>query len=922
MPTIPPTAPSGARVPPSGTVTFLFTDIEGSTQLLQRIGSAYAGVLTAHQRLLRDAWAAHAGYEVDTQGDSFFVSFSSAIEAVAAAVQATQALAAHSWPDGVSVRVRMGLHTGMPDVLGESYVGIDVHRAARIAAAGHGGQILLSETTMELARDRLPQGVSLRDLGAHRLKDLLRPEPLYQLALPGLPDQFPPLKTVDRAPNNLPNLPTPLIGRERELGDLRSLLLQPEVRLVTLLGTGGAGKTSLALQLAADRIDSFPEGVYFVALASVTEGAFVIPSLAQTLGIQEVPGEPLVETIRTFVREKRLLLVFDNLEQIVEATAALVATLLAAAPHIKVIATSRASLHVRGEREYPVPPLGLPDPRHLPPVERLSTYPAVQLFVQRAVAVHPTFALTAGNAAAVAQVCVVLDGLPLAIELAAARVKVLSPAVLAQRLAPPATSKGWGARLRLLTGGARDLPTHQRALADTIAWSYDLLTEDERALYRRLAVFVGGWALDAAEAVSGAGGPLALDVLDGLTSLAEKSLIRQEESAARGDGDEVRFGMLQVIREFGLLRLEETGEMEAVRAAHAQYFTTVAEEALAHRGSTEDGIWFERLEHEHENLLAALLWAREAHNVALGLRLAGLLGGFWSRRGYFTEGRTWLAAFLALASSDADQADVAGRVGGMVEPEMRIRALGALGFILSDQGDYAAALQVQEEALVLARASGNPRAAAGVLMDLGVTTARSGDVARAEALFTEGLALARAHHERLVPILLGNLGELQRLRRDWDRAEVTNAESLRLAEEQGDAYASAAARANLGLIALARGDAERAARLLRASLRSAWERSDRYLVATFAESLAAALAEQGEDVLAARLLGMAEVLWEETGTVRDEIGIPVYEQAVAQVRAHLGEADYTAALAAGRAANREEEIPTFFPSAEADTSGE
>lgn len=553
MQTIPPlTAPPQPRVPPGGTVTFLFSDIEGSTRLLQRLGPRYKDVLSEHQRLLRAAWDAHNGYEVDTQGDSFFVTFPSVPEAVVAAAEATQALATHTWPEGTAVRVRIGLHSGTPEVVGSNYVGMDVHRAARIAAAGHGGQVLLSEPAVALVRDALPEGSGLRDLGAHRLKDLLRPEPIYQLVLPGLPDTFPPLKTLDRLPNNLPIMPTPLLGREQELGELRELLLASDVRLVTLLGPGGTGKTSLAFQLAADLSEHFPDGVYLIPLAPVTYGAAIVPSITQMLGIREVAGESLAETLRSFVREKRLLLILDNLEQIIEPTAPIVAEMLATATHLKLLATSRSPLRVRGEREYAVPPLGLPDPHHLPPFEDLATFPAIRLFTQRAVAAKRDFTLTRANAPAVAQVCTLLDGLPLALELAAARVKVLPPPALAQRLAS-ATTGVRAARLSLLTGGARDLPARQQTLTDTMAWSYNLLTEDERALYRRLAVFFDGWTFETADAVVSAGGPLNLDILDGLTSLVDKSLIRQAESEVSGD---VRFSMLQVIREFGLMRQE------------------------------------------------------------------------------------------------------------------------------------------------------------------------------------------------------------------------------------------------------------------------------------------------------------------------------------------------------------------------------
>jgi predicted ATPase len=628
-------------------------------------------------------------------------------------------------------------------VAGDTYVGLDVHRAARIAAAGHGGQILLSEATRALAEPDLPAGALLRDLGEFRLKDLQRPEHLAQLVLPGLPADFPPLKTLDRLPNNLPIMLTPLLGRDRELAHLRGLLLQPEVRLVSLLGPGGAGKTSLALQLAADLSSAFPDGVYFIALHAVRDGALVVPTIVHTLGVHEGAGESLAETLRRFVREKRLLLILDNVEQIIEPVAAAADDFLKAAPHLKLLVTSRAPLRVSGEREYPVPPLGLPDPRHLPAMDDLAACPSVQLFTQRAVAARPDFALTSANARAVAQVCVLLDGLPLALELAAARVKVLPPPALAQRLAPAQSgAKGGGrsARLSLLTGGARDLPARQQTLTDTLAWSYDLLTDEERALYRRLAVFVEGWTLEAAEAVVPAGGALALDVLDGLAALVDKSLIRQQEESGDDSGRDaaVRFGMLQVIREFGLLRLEEAGEAAAVREAHARYFLTRAQEVEAPWWTAESPAWSQRLEREHENLLAALAWARDEHQVALGLRLAGVLDEFWTSHGYLTEGRTWLTTLLALETNEA------GTPNG-ADPAVHAQALIALGGILSYQRDYPAAEPVLEEALALSRTIGDRRMVAFALCWLGLAAAAQHDHERADALMTEMLALAREH---------------------------------------------------------------------------------------------------------------------------------------------------------------------------------
>lgn len=469
-----------ARELPSGTVTFLFTDIEGSTRLLQQLGPRYEAQLEAHRQLLRAAVEAERGHEVSTEGDAFFIAFSSPTRAAAAAAAAQRALNAHPWPDGTALRVRMGLHTGEATPVGGDYVGLDVHRAARISTAGWGGQILLSQSTKALIENAPPPGVSLRDLGEHRLKDLSRPEHLFQLVISDLRADFPPLRTLDATPNNLPTQLTGFIGREREVAAARQLL--GTTRLLTLTGPGGTGKTRLALQLAAEVVDQFPHGVYFVPLAPINDPNLAASTIAKTLGVQELGGRSSQDLLLEYSRDKTLLLLLDNFEQILAAVP-LLSELLKTSPGLKIVVTSRAVLHVYGEQEFPVPPLRLPDPRHLPSLDSLSQYEAVALFIQRAVAVKPDFAVTNENAPAVAEITSRLDGLPLAIELAAARVKLLPPQALLTRLQH---------RLSLPGSGARDLPVRQQTLRGAIAWSYDLLDQAGRRLMARLSVFIGG----------------------------------------------------------------------------------------------------------------------------------------------------------------------------------------------------------------------------------------------------------------------------------------------------------------------------------------------------------------------------------------------------------------------------------------------
>jgi predicted ATPase/class 3 adenylate cyclase len=875
---------------PTGTVTFLFTDIEHSTQLLQRLGEDYARVLGEHQALLRAAFAAHGGAEVDTQGDSFFVAFPTAPAAVAAAAQATRALAAHPWPAGGTLRVRMGLHTGTPQLVGDHYVGLDVHRAARIAAAGHGGQVLLSQTTCTLGARALPKGTTLRDVGAHRLKDLQEPEPLSQLVLAGLPADFPPLKTLDTYPHNLPLQPTPLLGREEPVAAVGALLRRPEVRLVTLTGPGGIGKTRLAVQIAAEVVEDFADGVWFVRLSRLTDPTLVVPTIAQTLGLKEQGSQPLAELLREHLRPKHLLLVLDNCEQVV-GVATEVAGLLAASPGLTVLATSRIPLHLRGEKVYAVAPLPLAKPKEAVP-ERLAQYAAVALFIERARDARSDFAVTTTNAPAIAAICVRLDGLPLAIELAAARVRVLPPEALLARLS---------AQLKLLTGGARDLETRQQTMRATIAWSEALLTPEERVLFQRLSVFGGGATLEAAEAVCAAPAgavPLDLDVLEGLSTLVDQSLAQQREEAG-----EPRFGMLQVIREYALEQLEGSGEAEALRREHAACCLALAEQAEPELTGPEQGAWLERLEGEHDNLRAALAWAQTRGAVETGLRLVSALVGFWVRRGHLREGRAWADRLLSL-----DVANTAETTQSAVEPR-RARALYAGGDLALWQGDFAVAGSWLEQALASAQAADDPRTTAHILFDQGVLANRQGDQARSMARFEESLALCREADDRYgAALALGGLGNVAVYKGDLVWAAAAFTEALALARQVGDRRNIALCLLNLGWVARKRGVLAQAAAQYREALVMFQELGDPRRYAEALEELAATAGAAGQGERAARGLGAAAAL-------RETIGVPLppdewadMEEAVAPARAAVGEDAWAAAFAAGKALTLEQAI--------------
>ncbi|MEO6891702.1 MAG: adenylate/guanylate cyclase domain-containing protein, partial [Ktedonobacteraceae bacterium] len=620
---------------PTGTVTLLFTDIEGSTQLLQRLGERYVSVLAECRHLLRAAFQRWNGHEIDTQGDAFFVAFARATDAVSAAVNAQRALTAYSWPEGGAVRVRMGLHTGEPVLAAEGYVGMDVHRAARIMSAGHGGQVLVSETTRNLVEQHLPDGVSLRDMGEQRLKDVPRPDHLFQLVIADLPADFPALKSLAARPGNLPMQSTPFIGRQREIATIEQLVRREDVRLLTLTGPGGMGKTRLALQVAASLSDLFADGIYFVDLAPVSDPAVILTAIAQTLGLREEGGQPLLEHFTEELRHKHMLLLLDNFEQVIGA-ALQVAELLASCPCLKMIVTSRIVLRVQAEREYIVPPLSLPDPISAPDLTVFTQYETVALFTQRAQAVNPNFQLTVSNASAIAEILARLDGLPLAIELAAARMKLLSPDALLARLSQ---------RLQVLTSGIRDVAVRQQTLRNTIEWSYLLLDAQEQQLFERLSIFAGGCTLEAVEAVCAALDGEVGPALDTISSLLDKSLLRRETHNA---GEEPRFIMLETIREYGLEALSASGEKEAVRKAHGAYFLAFAQRADEQLWGPEQALWLGRLEQEHDNMRAAMQWSLEqtGSEREIALRLGAALRSFWYTRGYFSEGLDFLERAL------------------------------------------------------------------------------------------------------------------------------------------------------------------------------------------------------------------------------------------------------------------------------------
>ncbi len=805
-----------SRELPTGTVTFLFTDVEGSTRLLRKHGADYVDLLAEYRRALRDAFARHAGVEVDTQGDAFFIAFPRAADAVAAATEACHALEAGQ------VRVRMGIHTGEPIVTDEGYVGIDVHRAARIAASAHGGQIVLSETTRRLLED----DVAVRELGEHRLKDLVGAERLFQLG----EGAFPPLRTLDAT--NLPVVSIPLVGREHELGELVAMLSNG-TRLLTLTGTGGTGKTRLALQVAAELVGTLHDGVFWVPLVGLTDPALVDSEVAQAIGAPD--------DLTGFLRGRELLLLLDNFEHLLDAAPS-VSAVLGACPRVRVLVTSRAPLHVSGEQEYRLEPL---------PTDDAST-----LFVQRARGVgrvlEPDTTIEA--------ICARLDGLPLAIELAAARTKLLAPERLLERL---------DTSLPILTGGARDAHARQRTLRATIEWSYDLLDPAAQELFARLSVFSGTFPLEAAEQVCDA-------ELDCLATLVDYSLVKPI-------GDD-RFLMLETIGEYARERLGGAEEAVGLRARHSGYFAALAEEAYEHRFADE-AEWSARLELDHDDLRAALDWL-QADDVDRALELAGALGWFWLAHGHLVEGRGRLVD--ALTASTAS-----GR--------SRARALTSSGALVARCGSADGGRAQLDDAIGLWRELGDRDELASALDTLGwLLVYDAGDDHASLSTFEQCLELRRALEDRdgEIRALVGVAQVLVALG-ETDRAEPMSHELLEMAD--GDRRTEHFAYHFLADCALIRGKTQEAERRYRQSLEAAVPLGDLIETSFEVQGVAMAAAGNGDPERALRLAGSVEALWQSLGTwISVAFWDRLLERYLGPAREQLG-ADADAAWAEGRA---------------------
>ncbi|MEP6655729.1 MAG: tetratricopeptide repeat protein [Betaproteobacteria bacterium] len=864
---------------PFSLATFLFTDIEGSTRLWEQQPDQMGPALACHDAIVRGVVERHRGVVVKMIGDGAHAVFEDPLDAVAATLELQHALADPQATHGLALRVRCGLHVGAVERRDNDFFGTVLNRAARIMGTAHGGQVLLSQAVATLVGDRLPAGVALRDLGAVRLRDLASAEHVYQLVHPQLRNDFPPLRSLEATPNNLPQQMTSFVGRERDLAQAGKLLLA--TRLLTLCGVGGLGKTRLSLQLAADAIDLFADGVWFVELAPLTDASRVAQTVASVLGVKEAAGRPVLEALVKYVHDKELLLILDNCEHLLHACADLAKQLLQAGSRLKVLASSREPLHLAGETTYPVPALAIPDARAVVTAEMLLQYEAVRLFIERAVAVQPAFQVTSENAVAVADICHHLDGIPLAIELAAARVRALSVMQIAARL---------GDRFRLLTGGDRTALPRQQTLRALIDWSFDLLTDHERALFRRLSVFAGGWTLEAAEAV-GAGGDLdQVDVLDLLTRLVEKSLVAME---AQGE----RYRLLETVRQYAQERLDESGEGGRARTQHLRFFLALAEKARPELNGPHQGESLARLDMERENILAAHAWCDHAEEGAdAGVRLAYFVKPYWFNRGLLGLGHRVTVEALA-------------RVGAQERSLNRARVLADAGQFCSYMGRYAEAQGYLEESLSIARETEDKGRFARVLQPLGMALLGQGNLKMARGYLEEALALAgEQDNKRELAGACNALAQLHRVEGELDKAEPLFGRVLTLARELGDREVIAVGLLNLAMVSISRGERDRARAMLLEALAIAGAIGSRPAGQSVLEVCAGLAVFCADWERAARFFGMAEAQMGYTGIHRDAADTAFLEPLIGKAHAALDASAFAAADSAGRALSYDEAI--------------
>jgi len=834
---------------PTGTVTFLFTDIEGSSRLWENHADAMAVALARHDTLLREAFETRGGHIFKTIGDAFCVAFPVAVSALEAAIAAQRLLRDEAWGDIERVKVRMGLHTGSAESRDSDYFGPVLNRVSRLLAAAHGGQILLTLAAEELVRDHLPEGVSLRDLGERRLRDLNRPERVFQAVVADLPSDFPALRSLEIFPNNLPVQLTSFIGREKEMGEVKRLL--GTTHLLTLTGTGGTGKTRLSMQVAADLLDQFPDGVWLVELATIEDTDQVGPAIAAPLQVRDEAGQQLLLTLTNYLRSKKLMLILDNCEHLIAECARIAETLLRACPGLQILATSREPLGIAGERTWSVPSLSIPESwrdeiRGSQAAERLTQYEAVRLFIDRAIAVRPGFGVTNENAPYVAEICWRLDGIPLAIELAAARIRVLSIDQIASRL---------NDQFRLLTGGSRTALPRQQTLRALIDWSFDLLSEQERVLLRRLSAFAGGRTLQAVESVCSDDKLQDLEIIDILTSLVDKSLVAVEKRTGR----EPRYTLLESVWNYGREKLAEAGEVDALRTRHLEFFLKIAVEAAPQLLGAQQFVWIERLQPEFYNFRYALDSSLEIEGLAtLGLSLATALGRFWEVRSLLVEGGELLAGLLAHPANSAATAQraaglaVAGRIAWVADR-------------IQEGTAYAG------EALEIYRALGDQPGIAAASADFALYQFHHRKFSEAKALVGESETIARRlADKRLLAVVCRVQAVDAIIEERYPESLALHETSLALYRELGDAWLCGIVQWGVGITATVLGDFDKAQANFQDCLQASWALGNRWAVAYPLEAFAALAVARREFARAARLLGAAEALRAEFGISTEE----------------------------------------------------
>jgi len=923
---------------PSETVAFLFTDIEGSTRLWEKHPEAMRLALARHDALLRQVIEDHHGIAFKTIGDAFCAAFHTASAALNAALTAQQALCREPWPEAVTLKVRMALHVGTVELRENDYFGQPLHRVALLLAAAHGGQVLLSTALEERVCDALPPPIGLRNLGEYRLRDLDQPETIFQLLHPDLPAEFPPLRSLhppdhsnaSDVPNNLPQQLTSFIGREKEIIEIRHLL--SETHLLTLTGSGGAGKTRLALQVGTEALQDYPDGVWLVELAPLTDPALVPQTVASVLGQTEHAGMAFTQVLTEHLKTKKTLLLLDNCEHLLTACARLADMLIRSCPEVKILASSREGLGIAGEQTYRMPSLSLPNLKQPLTAEYIRSFEAVRLFVERALLIQADFIVTDQNASALASICHRLDGIPLALELAAARVRSLTVEEINNNLDD---------RFRFLTGGSKTaLPRHQ-TLAAAIGWSYELLNPQERTLLVCLSVFLGGWTLKAAEAVGAGdhapGGESIEDweVLDLLTSLVDKSLVIAET----GEG-QTRYRLLETVRQYARDRLVQTGDSQAVRERHRDYFLALVEEIQPKLEGPEQGQWLNVLETEHDNLRLAVRYCLEEPDAdpqaQFGLRMGVVLRHFWNIRGHLSEGRELLHALLA-------------HPAGQEPTEARATALNGAGNLASAQGDSTMARALHEDSRSISVALGHRKGISNALLNLGNVALALGDQTLARSLYEECMEMCREQNEKKgATNCLMSLANLALAQSDYDLARSRHEECLATYREMGDKRGIANSLLNLGAVVYYQGDYGLARSLLEETLAIRREVGDKQGVAHSLLSLGSVVLEQGDRALAGSRFeeclriyrevgdkrGIAESLgefaslartegreasavrlWGVADALRTSIGAPLppnkqeyQDHQMAAVRASLGEEAFAAAWAEGCALTLEEAV--------------